>query len=173
MVNLLDTFFYAGSDLVMQVMYHSIGVQPQATPLKHIPAPTTKQSIYTEAGDISYGYNIFNDASDFESGINTTVRPWIQFYETQNLPLMSDCGVSGLIYPSFATPCNIGTDSVVVWLKNYGVYSLSAVRLWYRIDNQPPVSYDWTGVLNAGDSVRAPERQPELYSGLSYHPCLG
>lgn len=168
MVNLQDTFFYAGSDLVMQVMYHSIGVQPQATPLKHIPAPTTKQSIYTEAGDISYGYNIFNDASDFESGINTTVRPWIQFYETQNLPLMSDCGVSGLIYPSFATPCNIGTDSVVVWLKNYGVYSLSAVRLWYRIDNQPPVSYDWTGVLNAGDSVRVHLNDNQNFT-VGYH----
>lgn len=81
---------------------------------------------------------------------------------------MSDCGVSGLIYPSFATPCNIGTDSVVVWLKNYGVYSLSAVRLWYRIDNQPPVSYDWTGVLNAGDSVRVHLNDNQNFT-VGYH----
>lgn len=167
MVTLQDTFFYSGSDLIMQVMYHNSN-NPSAVPLKHIPAPNNKQSLYCTSGEASMGYNIFNNIADMDRGTLAAQRPWIQFYETKNLPLMSDCGVSSLIYPSFDTPCNIGTDSVVVWLKNFGVYPISAVKLWYKIDNQPPVSYDWTGNLVAGDSVRVHLNDNQTFS-VGYH----
>ena len=165
-VHLQDTFFYSGSDLVVQVIYDALH-NVQATAIKHIPTPNNKRSLYSDVADAYLGYDPFTN-ENFESGETTTTRPWLQFMATKNLPLMSDCGVSSLIYPSFTTPCHIGTDSVVVWLKNYGVYSLSAVRLWYRIDNQPPVYYDWTGLLAGGDSVRVHLNDNQMFT-VGYH----
>ena len=165
-VHLQDTFFYSGSDLVVQVITDALH-NVTATAIKHIPTPNDKKSLYMDGEEATQNFNPWTH-ENFESGALANTRPWLQFNATKNLPLMSDCGVSALIYPSFTTPCNIGTDSVVVWLKNYGVYTLSEVRLWYRIDNQPPVSYDWTGVLNAGDSVRVHLNDNQTFS-VGYH----
>lgn len=168
-VTLQDTFYYSGSDLVVQVFYDGDATDPAATQIKHIPTSNTKQSLYTPSAEGSFNYHAFtSDISQFESGATTTTRPWIQFYETANVPLIHDCGVSAMSYPSYDVPCNIGTDSVVVWLKNYGVSPMNAVRLWYRIDNQPAVYYDWTGTLNGGDSVRVHLNDNQVFS-VGYH----
>lgn len=167
-VTLQDTFFYSGSDLVVQVFYDG-NTDPSANQIKHIPTSNTKQSLYTLSAEASYNYQAFTThLSEFESGQPTTTRPWVQFYETANVPLIYDCGVSAMSYPSYDVPCNIGYDSVVVWLKNFGVSPMNAVRMWYRIDNQPPVYYDWTGTLNGGDSVKVHLSDNQLFT-VGYH----
>lgn len=166
-VDLQDTFFYAGGDLVVQVILDGGSTDPYGTPIKHIPAPSNKMSLYIDGYEGQVGIDVFSNVS---AGIGETapVRPWLQFYETKHLPLMSDCGVSALSYPSFEVPCNQGTDSVVVWLKNYGVHTMNAVRIWYRIDNDPPVYYDWTGALAGGDSVRVHLNDNQAFT-VGYH----
>lgn len=168
MVTLQDTFFYAGSDLVVQVMYDG-NTDPAATSIKHISTTATKQSLYTEYAQALHGFNPFGaDESIFATGWTSSVRPWMQIYETKNVPLIYDCGISAMSYPSFTTPCNIGTDSVVVWLKNYGVSTMNAVRIWYRVDNGNAVYYDWTGALNGGDSVRVHVCDTQFFT-VGYH----
>lgn len=168
-VMLQDTFFYAGSDLVMQVVYddNNTGVDPAATAVKHISTAANKHSLYLAGHEAALGYNAF-DNPNFDAGDVTTTRPWVQFYETQNVPLIYDCGISSLAYPSYTTPCNIGTDSVVVWLKNFGASPMTGIRIAYRVDNRAPVYYDWTGSLNGGDSVRVMVNPSETFS-VGYH----
>ena len=167
-IHLQDTFFYSGSDLVMQVFYDGT-TNPTARLAKHIPAPNNKMSVYTDAGE---GFNNFHpfttDIAVFASGIPANTRPWVTFFESKNLPLIYDCGISAMAYPSYDVPCNVGNDSVVVWLKNFGVSTMDSVRIWYRVDNQPPVYYDWIGSLNGGDSVRVRLNSSQLFT-VGYH----
>ena len=168
MVTLQDTFFYAGSDLVIQVMYDGNNL-PYGHNIKHVPAPSNKVSLYSDGHDAAMGYNIFgSDIVQVQTGITANTRPWMQFYETQNIPLWYDCGISAMSYPSFDTPCHIGTDSVVVWLKNFGVSTMNAVRIWYRVDNGNMKHYDWTGSLAGGDSIRVHLCDTQQFS-VGYH----
>jgi hypothetical protein len=169
-VNLQDTFFYAGSDIVIQILYDGTGPHnPSWEQLKHIPTPTNKQSLYSTDAEASLGWDAFGaNLVDFAGGNPATTRPFMVFFETQNVPLIYDCGISGMSYPSYDTPCHIGTDSVVVWLKNYGVSPMNAVRIWYRIDNGNLVHYDWTGTLNGGDSVRVHVCDSQMFT-VGYH----
>lgn len=168
MVTLQDTFYYAGSDLVMQVLYDG-NTDPAANSVRHVSTSSNKSSLYSTGSEASYGYNIFGpDIDQFALGVTVATRPWMQFYETQNVPLIYDCGISAMSYPNYDTPCNIGLDSVVVWLKNYGVSPMNAVRIWYRIDNGNYTHYDWTGTLNGGDSVRVHVCDSQLFT-VGYH----
>ena len=169
MINLQDTFFYAGRDLVIQIIYEN-GSNLTPTSLKHIPTVSNKLSLFSDRADASLNKDPFTDA-DFNYGDEATLRPWVQFYETKHLPLIYDCGISGLVYPSYDQPCNQGTDSVVVWLKNFGTHVMNEVRIWYKIDNQPPVYYDWSGTLNGGDSVRVHLNDNQMFS-VGYHTML-
>ena len=140
MINFQDTFFYAGSDLVVQIMYYNLHDLSIATSVRHVPAPTGKMSIWSDGFSEQQPTNPFDPSDDnYSTGEVTSTRPWVQFYETEHLPLIYDCGISALAYPSFDVPCNMGTDSVVVWLKNYGVSVMHGVRIWYKVDNMPPV----------------------------------
>ena len=168
-VNLQDTFFYSGSDLVVQVVYDG-NTNTASNIIKHVPTPNNKQSVYTEYADATYDLNVFAGAipEALESGNAVATRPWMQFYETWNVPLVYDCGISAMSYPSYDTPCHIGLDSVVVWLKNYGASPMNAVRIWYQIDNGNQISYDWTGTLLGGDSVRVHVCDSQMFT-VGYH----
>ena len=166
MVNLQDTFFYSGSDLVVQVLYDG-NVNTASNSIKHIPAPTNKQSVFSEEGDAMSLFNLFVNL-DITQGSTAPIRPWMQFYEYWNVPLVYDCGISGMAYPNYNTPCNIGNDSVVVWLKNYGASHMNGVRIWYRIDNGAPTYYDWSGYLAGGDSVKVHVNDNQLFT-VGYH----
>lgn len=156
-IHLQDTFFYSGSDIVIQIFYD--GTEPhnlQSTNVYHIPVTANKNSLFIDGFDFTYGYDAFgSDISQFEMGVNTTTRPWMQFYEYKNIPLVHDCGVSALAYPSYDIPSEVGIDSVVVWLKNFGALPIDSCGIYYQIDNGAVTGpIEWTGHLNGGDSVR-------------------
>lgn len=168
MVTLQDTFFYGGADLVIQTYYDG-NADVTSTSVRHIPVATDKNSLFLSGYDAQYSFNAFGaDATNFQDGISATTRPWVQFYETQNVPLIYDAGIAGLSYPNYNTPCNMGTDSVVVWLKNYGDSVIHSTTIHYAIDNGTPVSYNWTGTLNGGDSVRVVVSTTQNFS-IGYH----
>lgn len=168
-VHLQDTFHYAGSDLLVQFIYDG-NVNTNATTLYHIPVVQNKSSLYIMGHSADMEFNTFTALSttDFSSGIVATSRPWMQIYAKENVPLINDCGISAMAYPSYDVPCNTGNDSVVVWLKNFGVQPLNAVRIGYKIDNSTPVYYNWTGNLAAGDSVRVKVNQSQNFT-VGYH----
>lgn len=155
-INLQDTFFYAGQDILVQVLYDG-NVDPLANNIKHVPIATNKYSVFTDMADAGYGYNFFGADIDFvETGYTASTRPWMYFTETKNIPLVYDCGISAFAYPSYNTPCNVGTDSVVVWLKNFGAHPMDSIDIYYSIDNAAPVHHLWTSTtpLLGGDSIR-------------------
>lgn len=170
-VSLQDTFFYAGGDIIMQVFYDGGSSDPMSTSIKHVPVATNKMSVYTDLAEGFLSYDAFgSNLSNFEDGMTANTRPWIQFFETKNVPLVFDCGVSALAYPNYNTSCNTGTDSVVLWLKNYGVSDIDSVDLFYTIDNGAPVHYVWTSAtpLQSGDSVRVLVNSSQNFT-VGYH----
>lgn len=169
MITLQDTFFYGGANLVVQTYYDG-NAEVQSTPVRHIPTSSTNfQSLFLAGFEGTYNFNAFGaDAVNFNAGNTSPTRPWVQFYETQNVPLIYDAGVAALAYPSYDTPCNMGTDSVVVWLKNYGDSILNGTTIYYSVDNGAPVSYEWTGSLNGGDSTRVVVSTTQNFT-IGYH----
>lgn len=167
-VQLQDTFFYAGSDMLVQVLYDETSNLPRASEIKHVPAAAGKLSLFIPGYDANYNYNPFTNIEDFSTGYAANTRPWARFYESANLPLIYDCGISAMAYPSYTVPCNTGNDSVVLWLKNYGVSTINSVGMAYRVDNGAPVHYTWTGVLAAGDSVRVRVNTSQNFT-VGYH----
>lgn len=168
MVTLQDTFFYGGGDLVIQTYYDGTN-NVAAHSVKDIPTLSNKQSLWMFSADGTYGFDAFGSHADqFELGEYSPRRPWVQFYETKNVPLIYDAGVCAMAYPSYTVPCNTGTDSVVVWLKNYGDSVINGTTIYYSIDNGTPVSYAWTGTLNGGDSTRVVVSTTQTFT-IGYH----
>lgn len=156
-IQLQDTFFYAGSDIIVQIFYDGTGSQDHfATAVKHIPVAAMKHSLIMDGVPAAMPSDAFgSDINNFEYGFTTTTRPWVQFFESKNVPLIHDCGISALAYPSYDVPCAVGADSVVVWLKNFGARPIDSCGIYYQVDNGAPSAViPWTGHLNAGDSVR-------------------
>lgn len=165
---LQDTFYYAGGDILMQFISHN-STDPRSLAVMTLPTANNKQSLYMTQYEASLNDNPFSNMNDFRDGdAPLNQKPWAQFFAHANLPLIYDCGICAMAYPSNDVPCNVGTDSVVVWLKNFGVSTMNAVRIGYYIDNGTPSFFDWTGTLAGGDSVRVRLSTTQQYT-LGHH----
>ena len=156
-IPLMDTFFYAGSDILVQVYYDGPGVaDPFANSVKHVPTAANKKSLFLDGFSSTFNMDAFGvDANAFEYGYATSTRPWMRFFSTKNIPLVYDCGVSSLAYPSYDVPSNVGTDSVSVWLKNFGALTIDSCGIYYQLDDGAIAGpFPWEGSLAGGDSVR-------------------
>lgn len=142
-VNLQDTFFYAGQDLVMQLTYDgNVDVTPIS--IKSLPTTTAKESMVTINLSAQYGYNTFNIGStDFIQN----VKPAVVFEESPIQPLLYDAGISELVDPNFTVPMTVRPGSLTVKMKNYGERPFTAARISYAIDDTLLGQYDWTGNL--------------------------
>lgn len=167
-INLQDTFFYGGSDVVIQVMYHNSTDMAQATQVMMVSTPSNKASVYVDGMEAVSNDNPFNNLDHWSNPFTINRRPWLDISAWQHVPLIHDCGVSSMAYPTYDIPANVGVDSVSVWLRNFGVNPVNAVRIGYSIDNGTPVYYNWTGSLSGGDSVRVCLSTTQTYS-LGFH----
>lgn len=147
-VQLQDTFFYAGKDLIIQVIQNNgsnlagnIGVAGFAC------ASNTKKTLYCHYDEFM-GYNPYT-ATEFRTALaDATTRPNVSFVAQKNPMLIYDCGVSAISYPSETSSASANTNQQVrVVLKNYGVATMNAVRIGYKVDDGAPVYYNWTGNL--------------------------
>lgn len=154
-IDFQDTFFYAGSDIVVQILYQNsfTGGQPAGTAVKTFATASNKQSLYIHQ-PFTLGFDPATTPT-FASGATTlTQRPDVVFRSSANLPLIYDAGVSSISFPAYNDPAQSNSDQQVrVYLKNYGVMPVHAIDISYRVDNSSPYTYSWTGTLNAGDSV--------------------
>lgn len=145
-----DTFFYAGKDLLVQVVYDDTE-DKTATPIKMIAAPATKKSIYIIYSDAFQGYTPFSSSDVMTSAeASTAYRPALVLTQKANLPLLYDMGVSALVAPSYDVPMTTNDHSVTVKLKNFGALPVQGIRISYSIDESINGYYDWTGTLNGG-----------------------
>ena len=149
-----DTFFYAGSDVLLQITYsgnadYTYPVSVHTISTASVPS-CDKKSIFSYQVLASYGYDPFT-SSDFLTTYNSdTKRPAFIFTETHLQPLLYDVGVSELVDPSFDVPMTENPDSITVKLSNFGERAVNAVRISYEIDDNVNGYYDWSGSLAGG-----------------------
>lgn len=149
-ITLQDTFFYAGSDMLLQITYDGNADYPAPVTIPTIPVAESKSSLYFFDGDASLGYNAFTSSAFSETLNSEQKRPAFIFTETSLPPLRFDAGISELVDPSYDVPMTDRPDSITVKLKNYGDQVMNAIRISYTIDDNVNGYYDWTGNLAGG-----------------------
>lgn len=169
-IDFQDTFYYAGSDIVVQVLYRNslTSGQPAATYVKGVATAANKQSLYVHQ-PFTLGFDPATTPTFASGATAVTQRPDVVFRSSANLPLIYDAGVSSIIFPAYNNPAQSNADQQVrVYLKNYGVMPVHAINVTYRIDNSAPYTYNWTGTLNAGDSVAVQLNSTQRFT-TGYH----
>ncbi len=150
-ITLQDTFFYAGKDLIMQMITDG-SVNYPIVNVKTIPAPNNKQTLTTYFnGDADMmGYDPFTSEDFMVSALHFNTRPAFVFTEHALQPLLYDAGISELVSPNYDVPMTERPGTLTVKLKNYGERVINEVRISYNIDDSIFGSYDWSGTLPGG-----------------------
>lgn len=139
-IELTDTFYYSGNDILLQMCYDNTS-DGSATTLKMIPTAANKASLSVPL-NASWGMV----PCTYVSGASSNVRPQFKFRMVKNLPLMKDMGIETITYPALATNANVPTV-IKVSLKNMGMTTVNGVTIYYSIDGGPVHSYNWLGSL--------------------------
>lgn len=151
-VHLTDTFFYAGSGIVVQAINNGT-TNPTAVKLKMANNATTRKSKYYYGKSANYGANAYIDPEMMTSSFTDVKRPVMVLKSHKNQQLIYDAGVAGLAFPNFNTPIVEQPSHVDVILKNFGVQTINSVVVNYSIDGGDTVSSRWTGTLAGGDTT--------------------
>ena len=145
-IDFVDTFYYSGNDILMQICYDN-GGDASATTLNMLPTAANKGTLYIGL-NANYGLN----ACIYENGTSDSKRPAFTFKMNKNLPLMKDLGVESILLPSLSTAANTPT-AIQVSLRNMGITTINGVTIYYTIDGGAPQSYQWTGALPGQTSI--------------------
>ena len=151
-VNLQDSFFYAGKDILFQMMYDGTN-DMGSTSVRTQPAPSNKKSIVKFSGIANFGYNAYTSENMLTSDDIDNNRPVFVITSAANQPLVYDMGISGVDFPNETTPIVSQPSHLDVILHNYGVATIDSVRISYTIDDTIPGFFDWTGSLAGGAST--------------------
>lgn len=136
----MDTFYYSGNDILMQICYNNAS-DGAATTIRAIPTVTNKEALSIPL-NASWGM----DACTYTNGGTDTKRPYFIFKSNKNLPLMKDMGIESILLPSQSTQANT-PSSIQVSLRNMGMTTINGVTIYYSIDGGPAQSYQWFGSL--------------------------
>lgn len=171
-INLQDTFFYAGKGLMLTFYTDNTNSDPTWVNVRTYNSLNTEgKGSLTKSYGVSQNVNVFT-SSYFNTGNLSTTRPNFTLRVNTNPPLMYDCGVGGFIHPNDSTPgtANVN-DNVIVTLKNYGVQPINAVRIYYSVDNGPHQYFDWAGTLAGGAQTNVTVSSTQQYAA-GYHELL-
>ncbi len=141
----IDTFYYAGQDILIQMCYDNTN-NPNASAIRSFSTASDKTTLYL-ALDASLNLSGCNLASISSSGSSDTKRPNFKFKSVKNPPLKLDLGIDTIIAPSVVTAANIPTQ-IMVKLKNYGTNTVNGTTIYFKVDDNSVQSYNWTGSLN-------------------------
>ncbi len=159
-----DTFYYAGKDVVMQVVFDDTQ-NKTASKVKMINAHPQKKSIYFLFGDEYQGYHPITNPTDMAmADEKSEFCPAMVLTAKKNLPLLYDMGFDtdrsdtatyGLVTPDSLVAMTLDDHSIQVRLKNQGALPVNAIRISYSIDDTLATgSYNWTGNLAGGAVTR-------------------
>lgn len=146
----IDTFYYAGKDLLIQVRYDDNVDEPAVSIGTIANSATSKSTKWMYHGNASLNINLFANDQFTEANMLTGQRPVTLITQHANMPLLYDAGVSELVKPNFENPIMFHPDSIILKLKNYGARPINSIRISYSIDDTVTGYYDWTGNLAAG-----------------------
>ncbi len=171
-IQLQDSFYYAGKDLVMQMAYHNPS-DMTATSVKTISMCPGKPTIWITASEADYGRSGFTLTVPNKK---STRRPAIVITQRKNIPLLYDMGFVtdtaspeyGLVTPNHDVPMTPTDYSLQVRLKNWGALTANAIRISYSIDGTVNGYYDWSGTL-AGGAVQMITIAPNVPLAAGFH----
>lgn len=174
-INLQDTFFYAGKGLRITMISDNVSSDPSAVSVRTFNAATGSNSTGSlhVAYNASYGMDPFTSPY-FQSQPDPPYRerPNFSLRVNKNVPLLYDCGISGYVTPNDSTSANaVGTNNVVVTLKNFGALPINSVRIYFSVDNGAHQYYDWTGNLAGGATTDVTISTTQTYPA-GYHEML-
>ncbi len=153
-INFQDTFFYAGKDLVVQLIYDAQNDFAGRTKIGAITTPTTKKSMYFYNGNnADYNYNPYTSEDFKRSNDGDAHRPAMVITQVANQPLVYDMGVAHIAFPNDSNPIITQPSYVDVSLKNYGALAVNGIRVSYTIDDTISGYVDWSGNLASGEST--------------------
>lgn len=168
-INLQDTFYYAGQDILMIITSDGSSTDPVEVKVKGSNCAANQNSIVQNMS-VYYGFNTYQSAF-FKSGAVFGKRPNYKFTAVAHAPLIHDCGIEAIVSPSDSNAALAGAtnnNSVILKLTNYGVQSIRGVRLWYQVDTLAPQYYDWSGNLAGGTSVNVTVNVNQHYT-VGFH----
>lgn len=176
LINFQDTFFYAGQDMLVQIIYKNYPAgDPSAVSVRTYAPTSPNPYLLSAKGTLSVHY-ASSSAYDpythdmFRLGMPDSVKkPDFLFRAWANPPLIYDIGISGLITPNDSTAASAVTaNNLIVRLQNYGVNTVNAARIYYQIDDSTTHYYDWTGTLAGNSSVQVTINSSQMLSH-GYH----
>ncbi|MCR4658875.1 MAG: T9SS type A sorting domain-containing protein [Bacteroidales bacterium] len=145
----IDSFYYAGQDIIVEMTYSDMDNGSEAPLLMQSLSGTEKQTLYQKSTN-----NTDDPYSYYKAGNTEKQRPFLAFNATKNLPLYYDAGIDSMAYPNFDTPTTTAdNEEIIVRLRNFGVRPLTAVRIAYKVDDREVQYYDWTGNLGANETA--------------------
>lgn len=157
----IDTFYYAGRDLLVQMCYDNTG-DPNATQIKMFPTAIGKGSLFL-ALNSSLGLNGCNLSSISSAGSADNKRPNFKLTMVKNQPLKRDLGIDSITTPSLVTSANTPT-AIDVKLRNYGTSPVNGTVIYFKVDNNPVQSYTWTGTLAGLSSTTVTVTSTEVFT---------
>ena len=140
----IDTFYYAGQDILVQICYDN-SFDPNTTEIKMFPTALNKSSLYITT-NASSNYNGCNLINLIGIGNVSDKRPNIRFTSVLNQPLKLDLGIDSITSPATVTSANTPTP-IVVRLRNYGTNPVNGTTIFFKVDNNPVQSFNWTGTI--------------------------
>ncbi len=162
-IRLQDTFYYAGKDLVIQLInQNSDDVVPVEVMCLTRPNSTglSKKTLFMFS-EREYGVDALTDPTFNESYAEYLDYPaFALITDTVAMaPLNYDLGVSQLVAPNSHTHMEGRPAAIKVKLKNYGTDVVNGVRIYYSIYKADGDSvsghYDWSGSLQPGREQEA------------------
>ncbi len=152
-IDFQDTFYYAGKDLLVQVIYDGTTDSPGKTFIATMPICANKKSIFYFGGEANFNFNTYTSTQTQTSTDASDKRPMMIMTTHKNLPLVYDMGVSAIAFPNETNPMLTQPSHIDVVLKNFGVATINGASISYVIDDSISGSYEWSGSLNGGDSM--------------------
>ncbi|MBQ9639919.1 MAG: hypothetical protein IJV22_10250, partial [Bacteroidales bacterium] len=150
-IDLQDTFFYAGQDvLVIFSSTNNFTRNNVALRVRSVSTTVSGQSLSTSYSSSDRSSPFTSGNTMFSSGNFVASRPDFGFTAFANLPLRFDAGVLSILAPNDSTPGTaLSANNIRVTIKNFGSTPLSSFKVWYQIDDSAAHSYNWTGNLAA------------------------
>ena len=136
-IYLQDSFFYAGKDIVVQMLYDGT-TDMGATSIRTQPAPANKTTKIRYTATANYGFNTYTSENMQYSEDIDNCRPVFVLTAMANQPLHYDLGISGMSFPNETNPIVSQPSHLVAILHNYGADAINGVRISYSIDDTIP-----------------------------------
>lgn len=167
-IRLQDTFYYAGSGLIIQTYTINSNTDPSAVSVECVPTTLTSKTVAVSGYSYRLDHDVFS--SIFNSGDLYATRPNFIINKAKNMPLRRDAGISGFVEPSATVAASAGVPNTVkVWLKNFGSTPLNAVRIYYQVDDSTSKYFNWSGTLAPFDSASVTVSNNQYFTAGHHH----